>query len=66
MTSERKFRVITNENKTEEKDYNKERIKSYFTNPTKIQGQSLREQMVRFNNGDAGRKFTIEDLLRSC
>ncbi len=65
MTLEKKFRVISNEN-AEEKNYNKERIKSYFTNPTKIQGQSLREQMLRFSNGEAGKKFTVEDLLRFC
>jgi len=68
MATEREFRVITNENANmnEERNYNKERVKSYFTNPQKIQGQSLKEQYMRFNNGEGGRRFTVEDLLRGC
>lgn len=66
MTEEqkRRFTVISNE-KTEENNYRKERIRSYQTNPLNIQGNSLREQFIKFTNGDGGRRFTVEDLLRS-
>ena len=66
MTEEqkRRFTVISNE-KTEENNYKKERIRSYQTNPLNIQGNSLREQFMKFTNGDGGRRFTVEDLLRS-
>ena len=64
MTSERKFTVINGE-KTTADNFRKERIRSYQTNPLNIQGQSLREQLMRFTNGEGGRRFTVEDLLRS-
>ena len=66
MTNEqkRRFTVISNE-KTEQDNIRKERIRSYQTNPLNIQGQSLREQLMRFTNGEGGRRFTVEDLLRS-
>ncbi len=66
MTNEqkRRFTVISNE-KTEQDNFRKERIRSYQTNPLNIQGQSLREQLMRFTNGEGGRRFTVEDLLRS-
>ena len=66
MTEEqkRRFTVISNE-KAEENNYRKERIRSYQTNPLNIQGNSLREQFMKFTNGDGGRRFTVEDLLRS-
>ena len=67
MTKEkqkRRFAVISNE-KAEENIYRKERIRSYQTNPLNIQGNSLREQFMKFTNGDGGRRFTVEDLLRS-
>ena len=64
MTSERKFTVINGE-KTTVDNFRKERIRSYQTNPLNVQGQSLREQLVRFANGEGGRRFTVEDLLRS-
>ena len=63
MTDEKKrFAVISNPNMEEERlrkedKYNKARLRSYQTNP-------LREQFVRFANEDAGRKFSIEDLLK--
>lgn len=60
----RRFTVISNEHTTED-IYRKERIRSYQTNPLNIQGQSLREQFMRFTNGEGGRRFTVEDLLRS-
>jgi len=70
MTNERKFKVITNENLTDNNnnsyDYQKARMKSYLTNPLKIQGQSLKEDLMRFTNGEGGRRFTVEDLLRGC
>lgn len=70
MANERKFRVITNENLTENRntdhDYEKEHRKSYLTNPLKIQGQSLKEDFLRYNNNEGGRRFTVEDLLRGC
>ena len=66
MTNEqkRRFTVISNE-KTEQDNFRKERIRSYQTNPLNIQGQSLREQLMLFTNGEGGRRFTVEDLLRS-
>ncbi len=60
----RRFTVISNENTTEDY-FKKERIRSYQTNPLNVQGQSLREQLMRFTNGEGGRRFTVEDLLRS-
>lgn len=60
-----RFTVISNE-KTLEDNYKKERVRSYQTNPLKMQGQSLKEQFMRFTNGEAGRRFTVEDLLRGC
>ena len=60
----RRFTVISNE-KISEDYFKKERIRSYQTNPLNIQGQSLREQLMRFTNGEGGRRFTVEDLLRS-
>ena len=66
MTKEkRQFTVIKNERATED-NFRKERIRSYQTNPLNVQGQSLREQFMKFTNGEAGKKFTVEDLLRSC
>ena len=61
----RRFTVISNEKATED-NFRKERVRSYQTNPLNIQGQSLREQLMRFSNGEAGRRFTVEDLLRGC
>ena len=66
MTNEnRKFTVISNE-RTIEDNFRKERVKAYQTNPLKIQGQSLKEEFMRFHNEEAGRRFTVEDLLRGC
>lgn len=64
MTNERKFTVISNVKSTED-NFRKERIRAYQTNPLNIQGESLREQLMRFTNGEGGRRFTVEDLLRS-
>ena len=65
MTEKRKFTLISNE-KTVEDNFRKERIRSYQTNPLNIQGESLREQLMRFTNGEGGKRFTVEDLLRGC
>ena len=65
MTEKRKFTVISNE-QTVEDNFRKERVRSYQTNPLNIQGQSLKEQFMRFHNEEAGRRFTVEDLLRGC
>ena len=66
MTDEkRKFTVISNEN-TIEDNFRKERVRSYQTNPLRWQGQSLKEELLRFTNGEGGRRFTVEDLLRGC
>ena len=62
---EKRFTVISNETKTEN-NFRKERVRAYQTNPLKMQGQSLREQLVRFNNEEGGKRFTVEDLLRGC
>ena len=67
MTDEnrkQRFTVISNEYATNDY-FKKERIRSYQTNPLNIQGQSLKEQFMRFTNGEGGRRFTVEDLLRS-
>jgi hypothetical protein len=65
MTNEkRRFTVISNE-KTTEDNFRKERLRAYQTNPVNIQGESLREQLMKFTNGEGGRRFTVEDLLRS-
>lgn len=66
MTDEqrKRFTVISNEEMTND-NYRKERLRSYQTNPLNIQGNSLREQFMKFTNGDGGRRFTVEDLLRS-
>ena len=60
----RRFTVISNEEMSDGY-FKKERVRSYQTNPLNMQGQSLREQLMRFTNGEAGRRFTVEDLLRS-
>ena len=60
----RRFTVISNEKEAED-NFRKERIRTYQTNPLNIQGQSLKEQFLRFNNNEGGRRFTVEDLLRS-
>ena len=59
-----RFTVISNENMKED-NFRKERLRSYQTNPLNVQGNSLREQFMKFTNGDGGRRFTVEDLLRS-
>ena len=66
MTEDQKkrFTVISNEQKTNDY-FRKERLRSYQTNPLNIQGQSLKEQFMRFTNGEGDRRFTVEDLLRS-
>ena len=67
MTDEKKkqrFTVISNDNAPNDY-FKKERIKSYQTNPLGVQGQSLKEELMRFTNGEGGRRFTVEDLLRS-
>jgi hypothetical protein len=70
MTENKKrFSVISNEKREKEIEldsYKKERIRYYQTNPLKMQGQSLKEQFMRFTNEEAGRRFTVEDLLRGC
>ena len=66
MTNEQKKRFTVISNETTTNDYfKKERIRSYQTNPLNLQGQSLKEQFMRFTNGEGGRRFTVEDLLRS-
>ena len=64
MTGEkRRFTVISNKELEEkrlerEKDkYTKARTASYQTNP-------LKEQFMRFTNEEAGKRFTVEDLLK--
>ena len=69
MTDEkRRFTVISNIETEEERErreklkkqedrYRKARGATYQTNP-------LREQFMRFTNEEAGKRFTIEDLLK--
>lgn len=58
MTPEerKRFTVITNENYEDDIGV-KEKHKSYQTNP-------LTEKLMKFTNNEAGRKFSIEDLLK--
>ena len=69
----RKFAVISNDNyelKERERSYNErdryERARRmvYQSNPLKVQGQSLKEQFLRFSNDEGGPRFTVEDLLK--
>ena len=63
----RRFTVITNtelEQEREERErekhknkYEKARQMSYQTNP-------LKEQFMRFTNEEAGKRFSVEDLLK--
>ena len=61
----RQFAVISNpvledkeeQNKKDNRKYNKNQQQSYQTNP-------LREQFMRFVNEEAGKRFTVEDLLK--
>jgi hypothetical protein len=58
----RRFTVISNEeleknNKIEEDNYKKERMRGYQTNP-------LKERFLRFANEEVGRKFSVDDLLK--
>lgn len=66
MTSEKKsrFTVINNENFDRNIETSERRTYRFQTNPLNIQGQSLREQFMRFANEEAGPKFTVEDLLK--
>jgi len=63
MTKENRnrFTVITNEEriqKEEKRDkYRNAILSGYQTNP-------LRERLVKFNNEEGGRKFTVEDWLK--
>lgn len=65
MSNDKNFTVIKNEQKIED-DFRKERVRTYQTNPLKIHGESLKEDLMRFTNGEGGRRFTVEDLLRGC
>ena len=54
LDEKRRFTVITNNSvNTEEVEHNR----IYQTNP-------LKERFVKFANEEAGRKFSVEDLLR--
>ena len=63
MTKENRnrFTVITNEEriqKEEKRDkYRNAILSGYQTNP-------LRERLIKFNNEEGGRKFTVEDWLK--
>ena len=61
----RRFQVISNKELSED-NFRKERVRAYQTNPLNVQGQSLREQFMRFTNEEAGRRFSVEDLLKGC
>ena len=67
MTKEkRRFTVISNDDyKYKEKNrYERAKMMSYQSNPLKLQGQSLKEQFMRFANDEGGPRFTVEDLLK--
>ena len=76
MTDEKKidrsrFNVITNDSYKEERPeqrardrYERAKMMSYQSNPLKVQGQSLREQFMRFTNDEGEPRFTVEDLLK--
>ena len=65
MTDKRREFTVINGTNTIEHNFDKRIIRSYQTNPMKMHGESLREEFLRFRNGEGGRKFTVEDLLRS-
>ena len=54
LDEKRRFTVITNNSVISEESEHK---KIYQTNP-------LKEQFMKFVNEEAGRKFSVEDLLR--
>ena len=56
MTTEqrKRFTVITNQ---ELKHKEKEKLRSYQTNP-------LQEKLMKFVNNEAGKKFSVDDLLK--
>ena len=56
MTTEqrKRFTVITNQ-ELEHKE--KEKLRSYQTNP-------LQEKLMKFVNNEAGKKFSVDDLLK--
>ena len=65
--AKKRFTLITNEREPEtDYNYKNERMRSYYTNPLKIHGETLKEELMRFTNGEGGRRFTVEDLLRGC
>ena len=68
MTERKKFTIINNDNLRGENFENerKRSIREYQTNPLKMHGNSLKEELMKFTNGEAGRRFTVEDLLRGC
>ena len=57
-----RFTVITNE-ELEIDNKKKERDRSYQSDPIKWQKQSLKEDFMKFVNEEAGRRFSVEDLL---
>ena len=64
MAEERRFTVIENKEYTEEERFLKRRVQSYHSNPIKWRSQSLKEQLARYVNDEAGPRFSVEDLLK--
>ncbi len=60
MTTEqrKRFTVITN-HELEHKEKEKSRL--YQTNPLK---DPIKEKLMKFVNNEAGKKFSVEDLLK--
>ncbi len=65
--TKRRFAVISNEKlevDNDIKEHKREKEREFHTNPLKWQGQSLREDFMRFTNNEGGSRFTVEDLLK--
>ncbi len=61
--TKRRFTVISNEELIEKDKIVPTRDVSYHSNPIKWQGQGLREDFMKFNNNEGGKRFSVEDLL---
>ena len=73
MSEREKFRVITNPNYDDNAEtayrtsVRREQSRIYHSNPLREQyADYIREKFVRYVNGEAGRRFSVEDLFNLC
>ena len=59
-----RFAVITNDKLINEDKHERKKELSYHSNPMKWESDSLKEDLMRFNNDEAGKRFSIEDLFK--